>query len=233
MKISVVTSYYDASDKALKECHQSVVSQTTPVHHVLVADGEPHGAPDKWEADHIVLPRPHKDYGDCGRLIGAIHAISEGADCIAFLDVDNTYLPNHIETLEKKRIETGADFLISGRYLCRIDGSIMRPCPRSIDGSFADTNTMYFTRNSFPVLFASVLAGRQFSAIGDRILYNEVKQRNLTIAVTGQPTVNYICNRALDYTSFDETPPEGAIPNNEDIRTARRLWQEAGNEDLG
>jgi hypothetical protein len=116
-RVAVITPYSNESTDVLQHCHFSVVRQTYPCLHVMVADGCPNAALDNWNTDHIRLPRSHNDIGSTPRLIGAYHAIGLGVDAVAFLDADNWYREDHIENLVHLHINTGADFLSSGRAL--------------------------------------------------------------------------------------------------------------------
>ena len=58
-KVAVVTPYYGESLQLLEQCHQSVVAQTIPCLHVVVADGHRTGMRD-WNVNYISLQN-HSD----------------------------------------------------------------------------------------------------------------------------------------------------------------------------
>ena len=120
--------------------------------HVLVADGHRRKRINHWQAEHIRLPRSHGDIGSTPRLIGSYHAIGLGVDTVAFLDADNWYGPDHIERMLTAMDQHHADFVSSDRTLCRLDGTVMGPCPITDPDRFIDTNAMLFGREAFPVL---------------------------------------------------------------------------------
>ena len=72
----------------LKRCMDSVRRQTTKVDHMLVADGFPQDWISTEPVRHLILDRPHADYGDVARGVGALTAVAEKYDGIAFLDAE-------------------------------------------------------------------------------------------------------------------------------------------------
>jgi hypothetical protein len=81
LRVAVITPYYQEALGVLEQCHVSVLNQTHPCVHFLVADGcsQPEGQ--KWSAEHIVLSRPHRDNGNTPRGIGVIVGDESGFRC--------------------------------------------------------------------------------------------------------------------------------------------------------
>src|SRR6201987_2885430 len=81
----VVTPYFKEDKAMLKRCMSSVRRQAVGVDHMLVADG----FPQDWISDepvrHLILDRPHADYGDVARGVGALTAVAEKYDGIGLL----------------------------------------------------------------------------------------------------------------------------------------------------
>ncbi|MDG2287090.1 MAG: glycosyltransferase family A protein [Alphaproteobacteria bacterium] len=96
MKIFVVTPYFEEPIEWLRECHESVMRQTVPCTHVMIADGNPRPEIDNWPVAHIVLPQGARDTGGTPRAIGGLYAQGQRADAVAYLDGDNWYFDNHI-----------------------------------------------------------------------------------------------------------------------------------------
>ena len=140
MRVAVITPYHKPQPEWLRQCHESVLSQTHSCVHVLVADGLPVPEPDSWQAQHIILAGNCNDYGDTPRAIGSMSAIGQGFDAIAFLDADNWYLPDHIASLVELHDSTGADVCISHRDLYHLDGTRLGPCDETDGERFADTS---------------------------------------------------------------------------------------------
>lgn len=100
LKIAVVTPYHKEDDDMLRQCHLSVLGQSYPCTHILVADGHP--KPQFGEQPrtmHVILPQANGDMGNTPRAIGGILADTYGFDAVAYLDADNWYDPTHIEGL--------------------------------------------------------------------------------------------------------------------------------------
>src|SRR5262245_29413636 len=79
LKIAVVTPYYNEDDDILNNCHSSVIHQSYPCTHFLVADGHPkpqfHAQP---KTMHVILPQANADMGNTPRAVGGILAEAYG-----------------------------------------------------------------------------------------------------------------------------------------------------------
>ena len=231
LRVAVVTPYYEESVEMLHHCWQSVAKQTYPCLHVMVADGIPNPVVDDWAVDHIRLPKSHADIGSTPRLIGCYHAIGLGVDLVAFLDADNWYRFDHIETLVDLHAKTGAAFLSCNRMLCRLDGSIMAVCPYTDPEKFIDTSCMMFARDAFHVLANWVLMPSYAHVIGDRVMLHYIKAAAVRRAHSGEPTVYYRCGKEGVYANFGESPPPGVLPV-PDYGSAGTRWIADGNPEL-
>ena len=103
----------------------SVLAQTVPCTHVLVADGFPKPVVDEWDVRHMVLPDGHRDGGNIPRVLGGISALNHGFDAVAFLDADNWYQPDHLERMIDLHHATGAAVCTASRSMHRFDGTFM------------------------------------------------------------------------------------------------------------
>lgn len=231
LPVAVITPYHGEALDVLEKCHHSVLGQTYPCLHILVADGSPHHVIEAWQADHIVLPRSHHDIGSTPRLIGSIHAIGLGLEAIAFLDADNWYSPCHISDLMECHRQTGAPFISSSRTLCYIDGTPMGPCPVTDPDHFIDTSCMLFTNKAFGLLHHWVLMPPYAHLIGDRVMLHHVQSSGLQHHHHPVASVNYRCGKEGLYRQLGLQPPEGVAPR-PDYENAFRLWEADGNPPL-
>lgn len=229
--VAVVTPYYREEPSVLRQCHESVLAQTYPCLHVLVADGEPRRRLSRWQAHHVVLPVSHGDIGSTPRLIGAYHAIGLGVEAVAFLDADNWYAPEHIAGLMAAREREGAAFVSSSRLLCRLDGSPMGPCPLIDPESFIDTNCMLFGREAFPLLHHWVLMPDYGHLIGDRILLHHVRRSGLRRSHVPEASVYYRCGKEGLYRQMGEPVPPGVSARPDYERSFQR-WVADGHPPL-
>jgi hypothetical protein len=223
VKIAVITPYYREDVSLLYDCHRSVRSQSVPCTHVMVADGSPCPEAQSWNIDHIVLPGPHNDYGSTPRLIGSFHAVGLGFDGVAFLDADNWYRSDHLETLLELHRHTRASFLSSARVLCRLDGSEMGPCRTSDGETFVDTSCMLIMRSAFGLLANWALMPDYAHVISDRVFLYLAKVAGTTFGHSPEPTLYYRCGKSDSYDLVGETPPPGAQPP-PDYEIAFRRW---------
>jgi hypothetical protein len=227
MKIAVITPYCREIEPVLLDCHRSVLAQTVPCTHVMVADGCPSQAVQSWKVDHVILPRPHADYGSTPRLVGAYHAVGLGFDGVAFLDADNWYRHDHLETLLELHRRTHAPLLASSRMLCRLDGSIIGPCETSHVDKFIDTSCMLLMRPAFELLANWCLMPAYAHVISDRVFLYLARAAGMKLAHSPEITLYYRCGKSDSYDAIGEVPPPGARPP-PDYWTAFRRWVDDG-----
>jgi len=226
-RVAVITPYYKEPLAQLRQCHDSVLAQSEPCLHVLVADGHRRRRINHWRAEHVRLPRSHGDIGSTPRLIGSYHAIGLGVDAVAFLDGDNWYGPDHIASLLAEMDEHQADFVSSSRTLCRLDGTVMGPCPLTDPERFIDTNAMLFGRGSLHLLHQWVLMPPYCHLIGDRIMLHHLKQSGVQRRHLNQGSVFYRCAKEGLYLQLQQSVPPGVQPR-PDYETSFRLWTHDG-----
>ncbi len=228
MKVAVITPYYNTPDEWLLKCHHSVIAQTHPCTHILVADGRSQTVTDALEAQHVCLPVNIGDYGDTPRGIGSVLAISQGFDAIAYLDADNWYSPEHVATLVALHQKSGAAVISSSRNLHRLDGTLLGLCPDVNGRDFVDTNCFFLTRAAFPVVPTWWMMAPHLHAIDDRAILANIRQRNLSHAHSHVPTVAYRTAFKFHYLRFGETPPPGTKTGQEIFDVINRVRREQG-----
>lgn len=223
MKVAVITPYFNIPEAWLHECHTSVLAQTHPCVHFIVADGKPLDGVDSWAAQHIKMPVNTADYGDTPRGVGSIAAIGQGFDAIAYLDADNWYYPDHIETLLKLQKKSGAAVVTSGRNLHRLDGSLLGNC-FEVDGErFVDTSCLFVTRAAFSVIHIWWMMPHKYHPIDDRVFWANIRSRRISRAHTGLATVAYRTAFANHYRHFGENPPQGTKSGMEILELLREI----------
>ena len=158
MRVAVVTPYYKEPEAWLARCLTSVREQTYPATHFVVADGHPQAWVDEAGVRHLKLDQSHADYGNTPRTLGAMLAVGEGYDAIAFLDGDNWYAPDHIERCVQVAREQEVDFVTSRRHWARADGSIINVnVAEDDDGSLSVAAVVNDPRRAFATIAAPSL----------------------------------------------------------------------------
>ena len=210
MKIAVITPYHDATRKFLDRCIDSVRNQTTACRHYLIADGPSSICQCTTElldvARHVVLGECHNDHGNTPRGIGALLAISEGADAICFLDPDNLYDSNHVETcatLAEKH--PGVDFIAARRRIVLPDGT---PVPGEDEPNHVDTSCFFLLPGAFHILPQQVLQPKQLCTVSDRLFLAALQ--GLRCIAMDRPTVTYTSNWRAHYEAAGVEPPSDA-----------------------
>ncbi len=212
MKVAVVTPYFREPTETLRRCIDSVRAQTHPCVHYLVADGHRNSTyDDRGPAlRHLALPVAHGDYGGVARTVGSLRAAADGCDAIAWLDADNWFKPDHIESLRKRQAATGKPLCAAWRTFHRPDGSeMLLDANQEISGEHVDTNCWLVTRPAFALLTAWLMPPG-LSVIGDRIVFEAARRMGFTGAMTRRRTVCYSTLYRDHYLKLDETPPPGA-----------------------
>jgi len=204
MRVAAVTPYLRELDDILLRCIDSVRAQTVSCCHYLIADSPGRDWVGKRVERHVALGEPHRDYGNTPRGIGALLAISEGADAIAFLDTDNLFDPDHVEICLNAAKE-GLDYVVARRRIALPDGT---PVICQDEPGHVDTNCFFFLPGSFHTLPRWVLQPRPLAILGDRLFLSGLG--GLKYAVTNRPTVTYTSNWRVHYQAAGMTPPADA-----------------------
>jgi hypothetical protein len=209
LKVAVITPYHGEPEAMLRKGHDSVRAQTYPATHILVSDGSAAPFVRGWEAQALELPVPSKDNGHTPRTVGALAAISQGFDAIAYLDADNWLHPRHLELLVREHLRSGAPVVSSRRTFCRwSDGS---PMPIDLDptpeAGTVDTGCHRFTRPAFRFQPLWALMPRPFAPVGSRLVFNALRESGLPIAFNGAPTLNFRSQYGQHYVALGEDPP--------------------------
>jgi hypothetical protein len=211
----VVTPYYKEDPSLLNRCLDSVARQTVAVDHIVVADGFPQPWLSSKPVRHIMLDRAHADYGNVARGIGALLAVSEKYSGIAFLDADNWYDDDHVEScLAAAQSSPGCVFAAAQRKFVRPDGSLMETVrPAEVPhADHIDTNCYFFLPSAYQFVHRWCTIPQELSESGDHLFYLLLQMNGLAPAVVPKATVNYLCMFEQVYRDKGEVPPAGAKP---------------------
>ena len=177
-RVAVITPYHSEPIELIERSHASVQAQTVPCVHVLVADGPLRPEVAALEGRHIVLGVGHADNGNTPRSIGALAAMNEGFTCIAFLDADNWFSPDHLERAIAAQAEGDWEVVFSDRHIVFPNGQrLLTPPQEDLDRSHVDTSCMVI----FPPAFASLALWAQmppaYGPLCDRVMFSELMGR--------------------------------------------------------
>ena len=212
MRVAVITPLFKARPEWALECLASVRAQTHACTHIVVADGLPRPPLPGFNGQFIGLDKNHADYGDTPRAIGSISAMAQGFDAIAYLDDDNWFHPQHIESLVALQQRTGADLCSSARLIHALDGSLLGRCPQN-GVSFVDTSCYFLARGAFALCTQWACIPQRFHPIGDRYLWMAAHHLGLRYAHSGLHSSHYRSSLLASYRSAGRTPPpEGREP---------------------
>ena len=226
MRIAVVTPYFGEPVELLRTCHVSVTGQTRAGRHILVADGRPQAGVADWDADHIILPHPHGDAGNVARGVGAMAAVGEGYDAVAYLDADNWYRSDHLATLSELMESSGAQVCSSTRSLHADDGTLLAPIDPGSDGlRHVDTNTLLIHRRASDLLAFWCEMPHALAAVGDRLMLAAARARGHMVAHSPAPTVAYRTRWAYHYRKLGMPPPPGVKQDETTLHRSMVAWR--------
>jgi hypothetical protein len=200
--ITVITP--SIGTKYLQRAIRSVMAQTVPCRHIIVADGTKHyqdvlfQAHEAWDGTtpapevYCIPDNTGKDKWN-GHKIYAHFSQLLDTDFLALLDEDNEFLPNHCESLHERADKYGFAWSYRNIYL----GSeyVGKDVRESIGAStfvgydLVDTSSWMFRRDQFDLLSGILVPWE-----GDRTLTRMLKQYSgdkFYSACTGQHTTNY------------------------------------------
>jgi len=215
MKVAVVTPYFKEPAETLERCLGSVRSQHHPATHILVADGHPNELVAQAGVRHVRLDRSHADAGNTARALGALLALAEEFEAIAFLDADNWFDDEHVSSCVRTALATPEipDFVVARRRLCRPDGSVLPQPAEDEQGAHVDTNCFFLLRPCFHVVGRWAAIPKALAPVGDRVFLKLLIAENLRANRCGNTTVNYTCSYRSPYLAANEEPPPSAKPD--------------------
>jgi len=189
----------------LRQALDSVKNQTYDnIQHLVVVDGQPKGRVIAREYPHIdLVDLPYstgQDQYNGHRIYGAMTYIAKG-DFLCFLDEDNWYEPNHIETLVDV-MSKGNKWAYSlrkivsqdGEYICNDDCESLGKWTSVINDKFIDVNCFMIPRISalgFSPYWYRRARHPQEQPEVDRILSPYMMQTQTEFDTNGQYTINY------------------------------------------
>lgn len=233
MRIAIVTPYHKEPEVIVRRAVESVLKQTRQCQHYLVSDGHPQS----WIDDagprthHLRLSVEHRDYGNTPRCLGALLAMSEGAEAIGFLDADNALDEDHIALcIAAARSGPGVDYIVAQRRLALPDGT---PVPIAEERGHVDTNCYFLLPGAFQTIPNWILQPRPLTIICDRIYLMHLQVQRMTSRKVSRPTVTYYGHWARFYEAAGRVPPPDAkktIDGKDVIRWWQRLSK--GEQDL-
>ena len=225
LRVAVITPYYLEPLEVLRNCYESVLSQTFPCTHFMVADGHPCEEVSSWAVEHIILPKPHHDLGNTARGVGSMSAMNQGYDAVSFLDADNWYYPNHIESMINLHRQTGAAVCTASRTIHRWDGSLMYADVHESDGKrHVDTNCFFMMRPAFRVLPIWMMMPTPLGPVCDRVIWQSIVARRIPCAHNPEPTVAFRTQYQVHYSNLGEPAPPGAKSNADSTGKAMMWW---------
>lgn len=197
-RVAVVTPYYKEPDAEIQRVMASVAGQSRACHHIMVSDGFPNALASAPGVTHIELGCAHGDNGNTPRYVGAMVALAEGYDAVAFLDADNWFEPKHIERLVDRQHDSGAGAVFSLRNVYLPDGTKV-PVERGEDVArlHVDTSCMLITRDCEYALHLWGQMPQEWGPACDRVVFSELGGQRL--AWTANRTMNFRSHYADHY----------------------------------
>ena len=213
-RVAVITPYFKESTDILRQCYESVRNQAVACDHFFVSDGFPNLELMKWDIKHISLSQAHADNGNTPRGIGSILADSEGYDFISYLDADNWFHENHLQSLLNVWQETKADVCASFRTFHQFNGDLLpieEPDEQSLE--HIDTSCLLLHRNAFDCLNIWLKMPKALSPICDRVFVSGLRKRKYKFEYTKQKTLAFRSQYIYHYNLANLEPPPNSKTN--------------------
>jgi hypothetical protein len=180
----------------------------------MVADGHPADCVDAWSIRHIKFDEEHADFGCTPRCIGAVAAITLGYDAVGFLDADNWYAPDHVETCVSTLSGGNAEAVFASRHFITPDGQLLHLEElNEVTHSTADTSCHFISSKAAFSLPWWGLMPPQVKAANDRFVFGLIQAWNLRSAWTGRKSVYYETNYASHFRAAGLPAPHYAHDN--------------------
>ena len=206
-RIMVITP--TTGKETLNKAMESVQDQTVPTEHLIVEDGKltnMHIFETEYgdrQRKKITLPENVGGNGWYGHGVYAAMPLMVNADYILFLDEDNWFEPNHVETMIAKIKSKDLMWSYSLRRICNEAGEYIEdddceslgrwPAFYDHTVNFVDTNCYCF-RREYLVSVSNTFYG-QWGA--DRPFYKAASTKLPAFGSTGLATVNYRASERL------------------------------------
>jgi glycosyltransferase involved in cell wall biosynthesis len=211
MKVAMITPYHKETTDQLRKCHNSVLAQTYPVTHIMVADGNPHPWCAKQKLEHMVLPESHGDAGATPRAMAAISAFSRGYDAIGFIDADNWIDADHVEQMVASVSASKTNLVVATRRIHGSDGKELYVDTWESNGEdFTDTNCLFLTKSTLHLMTGWITEPGQ-RLWSDRAFWNVILQSNLSKVTCSKPTVAYVTKWAAHYVNAGVEPSPDSV----------------------
>lgn len=226
-RVAVVTPYYREDIEVLERCHRSVLAQTIPCTHFLIADGPGDPRIEAWDCRRIALGTGHRDNGNTPRAIGGLCAMNEGFDAVAYLDADNWFTSEHLESVVRTQRENNAQVVFSYREIVFPDGEILGgEDAEDRRRSHVDTSCMVLFKPAFKLLSMWAEMPTIYGPICDRVAFHQIKDA-YRCAWTGRKTVYFETWYWGHFAAIGKLPPANAkfLP-----RKPRAIWLTAVTE---
>lgn len=231
MRVAVITPYYKEPLEKLRRAHDSVMAQTHPCTHFMIADGHPRAELDDWDIQHITLARSHRDYGGTPRAIGGISALNQGFEAFAYLDADNWYDPVHVASLLEVVGTQGVQLAFSDRWIVGLNGEALVNESQEAERVHVDTNCILHTHQAATQIPLWAMMDPTLAVINDRVFFTAAQARGYRYAWSGLRTVHYESNYGAHYRASGLPEPEN--PRALDTSSLRNYSEQRSIERLG
>ena len=123
--------------------------------------------------------------------IGSISAIAQGFDALAFLGAEHWFEADHLQRLVELHEQTGTAVCTAARNLVDLEGQLLGRCFEADGQKFADINSLFLTRQAFGLIGAWPRIPSALAPIGDRVIWNGIRDAKLSRSHKTKPTVNF------------------------------------------
>ena len=187
----------------LKKAAESVAAQTYPCQHYVFWDGvEPNvELPEKAYSIKLPIATGANKMMNGGICAAAAFLVKE--DYICFLDDDNWFEPNHVESLMSVIGDNVYAYSLrnlidsDGSFYCRDDGEAIGHY-----GDLVDVNCYMFHRHLATQLAPCWYHTNGEVMVGDRVVWDTLIKNKVPYAASGKYTVNYMISSRFNMKGY-------------------------------
>ena len=195
-KIAVITPYNNENFELIKKANVSIFDQVGDnftCEHIIIVDGfDEKNNLSNLKCHKIELKINHNDNGNTPRSIGTNYAITRNFDYIMYLDADNWFQNNHVNSL-LNLIKNETSIACSYRSFYTMDENKMSYLEDDdcLNKKFVDTSCYLIPKNFFQVINIWHLIPKDTSQWCDRIFFFNILKNKCPIKFSEMHTVAF------------------------------------------
>ncbi len=235
-KIAVITPYNNENFKLIEKANTSIFDQLGDnfiCEHIIIVDGiDKKNNLSYLKCHKIELKVNHDDNGNTPRSIGTNYAIDGEFDYIMYLDADNWFHKNHVNSL-LNLIKNETSIACSYRSFYTMDEKKMSYLEDDdcLSKKFVDTSCYLIPKSFFQLINIWHLIPKETSQWCDRIFFFNILKNKCPIKFSEMHTVAFRTLYDVHYLHSKLDPPKDVKKNEEINKKAVKFFSNIDNKE--